>query len=88
MTESWFSSLSRDPLELLRGISSQPFPELHCAALNVFTVGTLSFPAGPPGTLPLQHLGTDSEPVSLCPLPLVWTDEGDKCVNRLSSESC
>lgn len=25
MTESWFSSLSRDPLELFRGISSQPF---------------------------------------------------------------
>ncbi|XP_030673579.1 26S proteasome non-ATPase regulatory subunit 5 isoform X2 [Nomascus leucogenys] len=38
MTESWFSSLSRDPLELFRGISSQPFPELHCAALKVFTV--------------------------------------------------
>uniref|UniRef100_G1S5A2 26S proteasome non-ATPase regulatory subunit 5 n=2 Tax=Nomascus leucogenys TaxID=61853 RepID=G1S5A2_NOMLE len=37
MTESWFSSLSRDPLELFRGISSQPFPELHCAALKVFT---------------------------------------------------
>ncbi|XP_014446000.1 26S proteasome non-ATPase regulatory subunit 5 [Tupaia chinensis] len=37
MTESWFSSLSRDPLELFRGISNQPFPELHCAALKVFT---------------------------------------------------
>uniref|UniRef100_A0A2K6DET1 26S proteasome non-ATPase regulatory subunit 5 n=1 Tax=Macaca nemestrina TaxID=9545 RepID=A0A2K6DET1_MACNE len=37
MTESWFSALSRDPLELFRGISSQPFPELHCAALKVFT---------------------------------------------------
>nr|XP_054092397.1 26S proteasome non-ATPase regulatory subunit 5 [Callithrix jacchus] len=37
MTEYWFSSLSRDPLELFRGISSQPFPELHCAALKVFT---------------------------------------------------
>uniref|UniRef100_A0A2K6GJZ9 Proteasome 26S subunit, non-ATPase 5 n=1 Tax=Propithecus coquereli TaxID=379532 RepID=A0A2K6GJZ9_PROCO len=37
MTESWFSSLSPDPLELFRGISSQPFPELHCAALKVFT---------------------------------------------------
>ncbi|KAK2501571.1 hypothetical protein MC885_012689, partial [Smutsia gigantea] len=36
-TESWFSSLSRDPLELFRGISNQPFPELHCAALKVFT---------------------------------------------------
>ncbi|XP_007966424.3 26S proteasome non-ATPase regulatory subunit 5 isoform X2 [Chlorocebus sabaeus] len=37
MTESWFSALSRDPVELFRGISSQPFPELHCAALKVFT---------------------------------------------------
>ncbi|XP_010585990.1 26S proteasome non-ATPase regulatory subunit 5 isoform X2 [Loxodonta africana] len=37
MTESWFSSLSRNPLELFRGISNQPFPELHCAALKVFT---------------------------------------------------
>nr|XP_006205631.1 26S proteasome non-ATPase regulatory subunit 5 [Vicugna pacos] len=37
MAESWFSSLSRDPLELFRGISNQPFPELHCAALKVFT---------------------------------------------------
>uniref|UniRef100_A0A8C0S969 26S proteasome non-ATPase regulatory subunit 5 n=1 Tax=Canis lupus familiaris TaxID=9615 RepID=A0A8C0S969_CANLF len=37
MTESWFSALSRDPLELFRGISNQPFPELHCAALKVFT---------------------------------------------------
>ncbi|EHB01839.1 26S proteasome non-ATPase regulatory subunit 5 [Heterocephalus glaber] len=37
MTESWFSSLSWDPLELFRGISNQPFPELHCAALKVFT---------------------------------------------------
>ncbi|XP_028919524.1 26S proteasome non-ATPase regulatory subunit 5 [Ornithorhynchus anatinus] len=37
MTESWFSSLTREPLELFRGISTQPFPELHCAALKVFT---------------------------------------------------
>uniref|UniRef100_A0A9L0IL34 26S proteasome non-ATPase regulatory subunit 5 n=1 Tax=Equus asinus TaxID=9793 RepID=A0A9L0IL34_EQUAS len=37
MTESWFSSLSRDPLELFRGISNQPFPDLRCAALKVFT---------------------------------------------------
>lgn len=41
MAESWFSSLSRDSLELFRGISNQPFPELHCAALKVFTVGIL-----------------------------------------------
>ncbi|KAM9207523.1 26S proteasome non-ATPase regulatory subunit 5 isoform 2-T2 [Dugong dugon] len=38
MAESWFSSLSRNPLELFRGISNQPFPELHCAALKVFTI--------------------------------------------------
>ncbi|XP_054974565.1 26S proteasome non-ATPase regulatory subunit 5 [Sorex araneus] len=37
MTESWFSSLSRDSLELFRGISNQPFSELRCAALKVFT---------------------------------------------------
>ncbi|KAF6126639.1 proteasome 26S subunit, non-ATPase 5 [Phyllostomus discolor] len=37
MTESWFSSLARDPLELFRGMSNQPFPELHCAALKVLT---------------------------------------------------
>ncbi|KAH0517073.1 26S proteasome non-ATPase regulatory subunit 5 [Microtus ochrogaster] len=37
MAESWFSSLSRDSLELFRGISNQPFPELRCAALKVFT---------------------------------------------------
>ncbi|XP_006865731.1 PREDICTED: 26S proteasome non-ATPase regulatory subunit 5 isoform X1 [Chrysochloris asiatica] len=37
MAESWFTSLSRNPLELFRGISNQPFPELHCAALKVFT---------------------------------------------------
>ncbi|XP_044517440.1 26S proteasome non-ATPase regulatory subunit 5 isoform X1 [Gracilinanus agilis] len=37
MTECWFSSLTRDPLEHFRGISTQPFSELHCAALKVFT---------------------------------------------------
>ncbi|XP_006890754.1 PREDICTED: 26S proteasome non-ATPase regulatory subunit 5 isoform X2 [Elephantulus edwardii] len=37
MTESWFSSFSHNSLELLRGISNQPFPELRCAALKVFT---------------------------------------------------
>lgn len=42
MTESWFSSMSRDSLELFRGISNQPFPELHCSALKVFTVGISS----------------------------------------------
>ncbi|XP_063172097.1 26S proteasome non-ATPase regulatory subunit 5 isoform X1 [Candoia aspera] len=37
MTESWFSCLSNQPLELFRSISTQPFPDLHCAALRVFT---------------------------------------------------
>ena len=82
MTESWFSSLSRDPLELFRGISNQPFPELHCAALKVFTVGSLFFSRCPSGTLLLQHLSTYSEPISFCPLLLGQTNEGDKCVNR------
>lgn len=56
MTESWFSALSRDPLELFRGISNQPFPELHCAALKVFTVGILFFFTGPFGTRLVQHV--------------------------------
>ncbi|NXO28216.1 PSMD5 ATPase, partial [Cisticola juncidis] len=37
MTESWFLSLSSQPLELFRSISTQPFPDLHCGALRVFT---------------------------------------------------
>ncbi|XP_054853235.1 26S proteasome non-ATPase regulatory subunit 5 [Eublepharis macularius] len=37
MTESWFSCLSSQPLELIRSISTQPFPDLHCGALRVFT---------------------------------------------------
>ncbi|XP_032088927.1 26S proteasome non-ATPase regulatory subunit 5 isoform X2 [Thamnophis elegans] len=37
MTELWFSSLSNQPLELFKSISTQPFPDLHCAALRVFT---------------------------------------------------
>nr|XP_056716635.1 26S proteasome non-ATPase regulatory subunit 5 [Euleptes europaea] len=37
MVESWFSCLSSQPLELFRGISTQPFPDLHCGALRVFT---------------------------------------------------
>ncbi|KAJ1146136.1 hypothetical protein NDU88_012418 [Pleurodeles waltl] len=37
MTAFWFSSLSTQPLEMLRSISTQPFPELHCGALRVFT---------------------------------------------------
>nr|XP_060613340.1 26S proteasome non-ATPase regulatory subunit 5 [Anolis sagrei ordinatus] len=37
MMESWFSSLASHPLELFRSISTQPFPDLHCGALRVFT---------------------------------------------------
>ncbi|XP_041095640.1 26S proteasome non-ATPase regulatory subunit 5-like [Polyodon spathula] len=37
MTESWFSSFSNQPLELFKNISCQPFPELHCSALKVFS---------------------------------------------------
>ncbi|XP_053552208.1 26S proteasome non-ATPase regulatory subunit 5 [Bombina bombina] len=37
MTESWFTSLSNHPMDLFRDIASQPFPELHCGALKVFT---------------------------------------------------
>lgn len=37
MTESWFSHLASQPLELFRSISTQPFPDLHCGALRVFT---------------------------------------------------
>ncbi|CAM5163897.1 unnamed protein product [Eretmochelys imbricata] len=37
MTESWFAGLSSQPLELFRSISTQPFPDLHCGALRVFT---------------------------------------------------
>lgn len=40
MTESWFTSLSSQPLELFRSISTQPFPDLHCGALRVFTVSS------------------------------------------------
>ncbi|KAJ8286571.1 hypothetical protein GJAV_G00040690 [Gymnothorax javanicus] len=37
LTESWFGALSNQPMEMFRGFSTQPFPELHCAALHVFT---------------------------------------------------
>ncbi|TSK72009.1 26S proteasome non-ATPase regulatory subunit 5 [Bagarius yarrelli] len=36
LTESWFCSLSSQPLEMIRDISTQPFPELHCSALRTF----------------------------------------------------
>ncbi|KAL7844861.1 hypothetical protein SRHO_G00234000 [Serrasalmus rhombeus] len=37
LTESWFSYLSSQPMEMIRNISTQPFPELHCCALRIFT---------------------------------------------------
>ncbi|KAK3524579.1 hypothetical protein QTP70_029890 [Hemibagrus guttatus] len=36
LTESWFCSLSSEPMEMIRNISTQPFPELHCSALGIF----------------------------------------------------
>ncbi|XP_069842605.1 26S proteasome non-ATPase regulatory subunit 5 isoform X2 [Dendropsophus ebraccatus] len=37
MAESWFRSLSNQPMEMFRSMAAQPFPELHCGALKVFT---------------------------------------------------
>ncbi|KAE8582425.1 hypothetical protein XENTR_v10020120 [Xenopus tropicalis] len=37
MARTWFHSLSAQPMDLFRSIASQPFPELHCGALKVFT---------------------------------------------------
>lgn len=37
LTESWFHVLSNQPMDMIRNISTQPFPELHCAALHIFT---------------------------------------------------
>ncbi|KAJ7986800.1 hypothetical protein DPEC_G00332140 [Dallia pectoralis] len=36
LTECWFSRLSNQPMEMIRNISTQPFPELHCSALRIF----------------------------------------------------
>ncbi|RVE61633.1 hypothetical protein OJAV_G00172360 [Oryzias javanicus] len=36
LTESWFHLLSKQPMEMICSISTQPFPELHCAALQIF----------------------------------------------------
>lgn len=83
MTESWFSSLSRDPLELFRGISNQPFPELHCAALKVFTVGILIFFTGPHGTGLVQLMSAYDEPV---PLPYAGDMQMCRAVSALCRE--
>ncbi|XP_003965288.1 26S proteasome non-ATPase regulatory subunit 5 [Takifugu rubripes] len=37
LTESWFHLLSKQPMDMIRNISTQPFPELHCGALRIFT---------------------------------------------------
>ncbi|XP_068190893.1 26S proteasome non-ATPase regulatory subunit 5 [Antennarius striatus] len=37
LTESWFHLLAPQPMEMMSSISSQPFPELHCGALRIFT---------------------------------------------------
>uniref|UniRef100_A0A673MBA6 26S proteasome non-ATPase regulatory subunit 5 n=1 Tax=Sinocyclocheilus rhinocerous TaxID=307959 RepID=A0A673MBA6_9TELE len=37
LTESWFNCLSSQPMLMIRNISTQPFPELHCSALRIFT---------------------------------------------------
>ncbi|XP_061589283.1 26S proteasome non-ATPase regulatory subunit 5 [Cololabis saira] len=36
LTESWFQLLSKQPMEMIRDISTQPFPELYCGALRIF----------------------------------------------------
>ncbi|PWA26740.1 hypothetical protein CCH79_00001060 [Gambusia affinis] len=37
LTESWFHLLSNQPMDMIRNISTQPFPELHCGALRIFS---------------------------------------------------
>lgn len=37
LTESWFHLLSNQPMDMICNISSQPFPELHCGALRIFS---------------------------------------------------
>ncbi|KAF3701884.1 26S proteasome non-ATPase regulatory subunit 5 [Channa argus] len=37
LTESWFHLLSNQPMDLIRNISTQPIPELHCRALRIFS---------------------------------------------------
>ncbi|XP_034458308.1 26S proteasome non-ATPase regulatory subunit 5 [Hippoglossus hippoglossus] len=37
LTESWFHLLSKQPIDMIRTISTQPFPELHCGAMGIFT---------------------------------------------------
>lgn len=43
LTESWFHLLSKHPMDMICNISAQPFPELHCGALGIFTVSAQLF---------------------------------------------
>lgn len=43
LTESWFHLLSKHPMDMICNISTQPFPELHCGALGIFTVSAQLF---------------------------------------------
>ncbi|KAG7272782.1 hypothetical protein CRUP_017836, partial [Coryphaenoides rupestris] len=38
LTESWFLLLAKQPMDMISTISTQPFPELHCCGLRIFTV--------------------------------------------------
>ncbi|XP_056434755.1 26S proteasome non-ATPase regulatory subunit 5 isoform X1 [Gadus chalcogrammus] len=37
LTESWFLLLANKPMDMITNICTQPFPELHCSGLRVFT---------------------------------------------------
>lgn len=37
LTESWFLLLGGQPMDMICTLSLQPFPELHCCALRIFT---------------------------------------------------
>ncbi|KAG7248702.1 hypothetical protein CRUP_006638, partial [Coryphaenoides rupestris] len=37
LTESWFLLLAKQPMDMISTISTQPFPELHCCGLRIFT---------------------------------------------------
>ncbi|KAM7392634.1 hypothetical protein PAMA_007652 [Pampus argenteus] len=37
LTNTWFHLLSNQPIDMIHTISTQPFPELHCGALRIFT---------------------------------------------------
>uniref|UniRef100_A0A8C2XBR0 26S proteasome non-ATPase regulatory subunit 5 n=1 Tax=Cyclopterus lumpus TaxID=8103 RepID=A0A8C2XBR0_CYCLU len=45
LTESWFHLLSNQPMDMIRNISTQPFPELHCGALGYLCKLMISTPS-------------------------------------------